>query len=121
MNKYAPTILRLGMSLVFIWFGSQQLLHNADWVAYIPNYAISFSHLSAETLTYINGAFEVIFGLALFFGFKTRIVAFLLALHMLDITYTVGYNPVGVRDFGLALATVSLFLNGPSPFGIDEN
>ena len=111
-QKYAPKVLRLGLSLVFIWFGTQQILHTAMWTGLIPAWIVSISHLSAHTLVLFNGSFEIVFGLCLLFGYFTRVAALLLALHMLDITYVVGYNDVGVRDFGLSMAAVAAFLWG---------
>jgi len=65
--------------------------------------------LSAVTLVHLNGVFEIIFGTALLLGFFTQLSAFLLALHMLDITFTVGFDSIGVRDFGLSIATIVIF------------
>jgi hypothetical protein len=31
---------------------------------------------------------------------------------MAEITFVVGYSAIGVRDFGLAMAALSVFLNG---------
>ena len=120
IQPYAPTVLRVGLSLVFLWFGSQQLLHTSSWVGLIPDSVVSISGFSAVTLVYINGTFEVVFGLCLFLGFFTRISALLLAIHLLQITFIVGYNDVGVRDFGLSMATISVFLFGPSKCSLDE-
>jgi hypothetical protein len=38
---------------------------------------------------------------------------------MLDITYVVGFDAVGVRDFGLAIATVAIFMFGVDRFSLD--
>ncbi len=119
MKKYASTVLRIGLALVFVWFGFQQLSNTAMWVKMIPQMVIDLSGLTAQTLVHFNGAFEVVFGLALLIGFHTRIVALFLALHILDITLVVGYNAIGVRDFGLSLATIAVFLHGTSPLSLD--
>ena len=118
-KNLAPIILRMGLSLVFLWFGWQQLANTDAWVGLIPDYALNLSSVSAETLVRFNGSFEIVFGLCLLFGFFTRISAFLLALHMVHITVTVGYNGIGVRDFGLTVAVISLFLLGENAFSLD--
>jgi len=120
LKLFAPVVLRIGLSLVFIWFGSQQLLNTKMWIGLIPQSVISISHLSATTLVHFNGAFEIVFGLALLIGISTRVVAFLLALHIIDIMFVVGYGPIGVRDFGLSVATVAIFLNGADFFTVDR-
>ena len=120
LEHYAPSVLRYGMTLVILWFGCQQFLHTDVWTAYVPDSAVAISHLSVNTLVYINATFELIVGFCLLFGWQTRIVALLLALHLLDITYVVGYGEIGVRDFGLAIATFVVFMNGSDLLCIDK-
>lgn len=110
--RIAPVFLRIGIAIVFIWFGIQQILHANAWVGFIPSWLSGLFSLSAITWVHINGAFEIVFGAALFFGIYTRLSAFLLAFHMIDITLVVGYTSVGVRDFGLAIASIAIFLFG---------
>lgn len=112
LELWAPVVLRLGMSAVTLWFGFQQLFDAEAWVAYVPDSMVALTHLSAVTLVYLNGAFEVIFGSLLVFGWQTRIVALLLSLHLFDIMWMVGYGEIGVRDFGLAVAMFVVFMNG---------
>lgn len=119
MKMYAPTVLRIGIAIVFLWFGMQQLLHTAMWIGLIPKSVIAISGLTAATLVHFNGSFEIVFGLCLLFGFFTRTTALLLALHMLDITYVVGYGATGVRDFGLSIGAISLFLYGIDSVSLD--
>jgi len=118
MKKASSIVLRVGIAIVIIWFGIQQLVNPTQWVAYLPTWInhLPFSQLS---IIYINGWFETVFGIMLLFGFYTRFVSILLALHMLDIAYTVGYGAIGVRDFGLAISTLSIFLYGMSPLSVD--
>jgi uncharacterized membrane protein YphA (DoxX/SURF4 family) len=110
---YAPSILRYGMAIVILWFGTEQLMHPELWTAYIPDSIVSMAHMSALTLVHVNAAFELIFGVLLLFGIQTRIVALLLALHLFNIMWTVGYGEIAVRDFGLAVATLVVSMNGP--------
>ena len=109
------------MAAVILWFGIQQFLHTETWTAYVPDSATALTHLSATTLVYINGTFEVLFGFLLVFGIQVRLTALLLALHLLDIMYVVGYGEIGVRDFGLALATLVVSMNGPDAFSLQSS
>lgn len=118
LELYAPAVLRYGMVAVILWFSSQQFLHTNDWTAYVPDSVAAMTHLSAVSLVYINAGFELLFGIFLLFGWHTRIVAFLLALHLFDIMYVVGYGQIGVRDFGLAVATFVIFMNGPDVLSV---
>ncbi|MDD5050701.1 MAG: DoxX family protein [Candidatus Pacebacteria bacterium] len=107
MKKYAPLVLRIAISFVLLWFGTQQLLHPQMWVKILPPWTTSLP-FAPLTLIAINSWFEIIFGIALLVGFQTRIVALVLALHIFDIAYTLGYGSVAIRDVGLALATLSI-------------
>ncbi len=119
MKMWGPCVVRLGMALVFLWFGTQQLMHTTMWISLIPQSIMNLSHLSAEVLVRFNGVFEIVFGLLLLIGFFTRTAALLLALHLLNIMFVVGYNSIGVRDFGLALATFSIFFYGADCCSLD--
>ena len=99
MKIYAPAVLRLGMVAVILWFSLQQFLHNDQYTAYVPDLVVALSHLSAGMLVFFNAVFELVFGILLAFGWQTRIVSLLLALHLFDIMYTVGYGQIGTRDF----------------------
>ncbi len=123
MQKAAPVVLRIGLALVFLWFGADQLMHTAKWVGLIPGwltgkaYFFSVFNFQATTLVHFNGAFEIVFGICLLFGLFVRVVTLLLALHMMHITLTLlmasGITAVSVRDVGLSFAAVTLFLLGP--------
>ncbi|MEK6856700.1 MAG: hypothetical protein AABX49_01665, partial [Nanoarchaeota archaeon] len=64
--------------------------------------------------------FEVVFGLLLLIGLFTKIVSLILALHLLVISFSLGYNDIAVRDFILSLATFSIFLNGKDKLCLDK-
>lgn len=120
LETYAASVLRYGLSGVILWFGLQQFLHADAWIAYVPDSVVAFSHLSVTTLVYFNAVFELVFGSLLLFGWQTRVVAFLLAAHLFDIMYVVGYGEIGVRDFGLAVATFVVFMHGSDPLCIQQ-
>ncbi len=104
-------VLRVGIGLVIIWFGLQQVTNPSGWTAYLPSFVKSLP-LSEISFVYLNGYFEIIFGVLMIAGFYLRIVALLLAIHMAGIVFSVGYNEIGVRDFGIFIALVSIFLYG---------
>ncbi len=123
MNKLknlSPIILRIGLVLVFLWFGVNQIIDPVSYVDFLPDWLIKISPVSATMIVYLNGAFEIVFGTALLFGFFTRFVACLLFLHMADIAFTVGLNDIGIRDFGLAVATLAIWINGADFLTLDS-
>ena len=119
LKKYSAPLLRIAMSLVFIYFGFQQITSPAEWTGFIPDVALSFG-ISALNIVIINSLVELILGTFMLIGLFTRISSALLAIHLLVISLSLGFNPLGVRDFGLTLATFAVFLNGPDDFCIDK-
>ena len=120
LTLFAPAITRIGMSLVFLWFGFQQFLHTTSWIGFIPQWIIKYSPVDAVTLVHFNGAVELVFGFALLFGLFVRTTATILALHMAHITLIVGYDAIGVRDFGLVVATSGVALYGPDLLSVEQ-
>jgi uncharacterized membrane protein YphA (DoxX/SURF4 family) len=120
VQKISPAFLRIGMALVFIWFGYSQLTDPTSWLDFIPQSVISISGMTANTLVFLNGIFEVVFGVSLLLGFFTRFVALILALHLIDITYIVGFDSIGVRDFGLSVAILAVWMNGADWLTLDN-
>ncbi|TSC61143.1 MAG: hypothetical protein Athens041674_868 [Parcubacteria group bacterium Athens0416_74] len=114
---YAPFVLRASLSLVILWFGVQQVIAPDMWVSWVPVWAYAFG-ISPETLVLTNGSFEVLAGVLLLAGISTRIVAFVLFLHMTLLVREFGATPVGVRDFGLAMGLLTLALDDRSKWSL---
>ncbi len=119
MKKYSSLILRIGIGLVIIWFGTQQLINPASWYGFLPTWTNNIP-VSHTAFIYLNGWFEVCFGILLILGLYTKIVAGLLTLHLLGIVFSVGYSPIGVRDFGLTIALLSIFLSEENWFSMHK-
>lgn len=119
MEKAAPIVMRVGLVILFLWFGSSQLHDPTMWTSYLPAFLGNF-HVSLASLVQVNGLFEVIGAILLGIGCYTRFVAGLLALHLFGIAFTVGLNSVGMRDIGLSFATLSLCLSGAGAWSLDN-
>ncbi len=107
-NERGFLILRLSLAIVFLWFGFSQLMDGVNWVYLVPEWAVNIIHLPPAMIVLGNGLFEVVAGTLLAMGFFVRPIAVLLALHLALIAFELGLTPVGVRDFGLTMATLSL-------------
>ena len=105
-------VIRVGLSGVLIWFGAQQLLSPQDWTGYIPEEILTLSHVGAQTWVLLNGSAEIALGTLLFLGVFVRVAALIMGLHLVMIAYSLGYNGVAVRDWGLAFALLGLALTG---------
>lgn len=134
-KEYAPVLVRLALALVFLWFGLNQLLDPGSFFGYIPQWiyphSASMVHehslqgihalpLTPHIIVMGNGVFETVFGVLLLLGLFTRVSSLLLSAHLLLIAFSFGYNDLFVRDFGLALATLSVFFNGPDKWCLDR-
>jgi len=100
------------MTAVFIWFGVSQLINTSAWVSLVPGWATGIFGLTAADVVHMNGVFEIIAGCMLVLGIYVRVVALLLGLHLIVIAGELGITAIGVRDFGLSFATLSVALFG---------
>lgn len=120
LKNYSSIFLRIGMGLIIMWFGSQQLLHPDIWTGFLPDFVKSFP-ITAISFVYLNGWFEVFASLLLIMGLFTRTVALLMALHLLGIVFSLGYDATAMRDLGLVIALISIFLNSKDSLSIDSS
>lgn len=112
-RAFAPVVLRLGLSVLFLWFGLSQLAEPSLWVGWVPLWATGLTGFQPETVVLLNGALEVVGGVLLSLGLLVRLTALVLAAHLFVITYGIGPTEIGFRDFALACATLALALGGP--------
>ena len=112
-------LTRISLALVFLYFGISQLTSPEQFVGWLPAEATLFP-FSDTTLIILNGGLELFAGILLLLGLFSRLAALILGLHLLAITISIGYTEIGVRDFGLAIATIALSLTGPGAFAIDK-
>ena len=119
LKEYGPIVLRISLSLVFLWFGLTGVFNTEQFIGYVPEFAYSLP-ISIESIVILNGVFEIILGILLITGLFTRIIAFILFLHTLIIMFLLGYNDIAVRDFGIALATLAIAFNGPDNWSLDR-
>lgn len=108
--EWGILVLRLGLAALFLWFGISQLVDSVNWVSWVPEWAVNTLHIPPAMIVLANGAFEVIAGALIACNILTRWAALVLALHLAVITAEIGMTQIGVRDFGLTMATLALAL-----------
>lgn len=118
-QNLSTLVLRIGIASVYLWFGIQQFLHVDEWTGYLPEWTNKITFLTQSQFIYVNATMEIILVTFLLIGFFTRISAFILAIHLAIITYEMGFTAVGVRDFGLTMATLAIALAPVSTHSID--
>ena len=105
-------ILRFGLALVFLYFGISQILDQSRWIYFVPDRFLNFyiSEILKSKIVFLNGIFDTVIALSLISGLFIRIFSFLGFIHLLSITiFSLGFEPSGIRDLGLAFAMLSLF------------
>ncbi|MSS74151.1 DoxX family protein [Candidatus Pacearchaeota archaeon] len=117
-KDFAFVILRVSMALVFLYFGFQQVYSPDSWTSFVPEFMV-FSGMTANNLVVFNGFLELIFGLFLIIGLYVRFSALILSLHLFGIAFSLGFNPIGIRDFGIAFATLALSIFGSDKYTLD--
>lgn len=119
MKSYAPAVVRIGLCLVFFWFGFNQLMNPARWVGQLPEWS-SLLPLGPQKLVILHGSLEILLASLLLIGLFTRVASFVLSIQLLSIAFGFGLSPSGVRDFGLFFALVAVFLHGPDRLCLDK-
>lgn len=118
LNADIPkALLRISLALVFLYFGISQLTNQTYWIGFVPTFLTTI--LPATKIVFLNGILEVILGTFLLIGLYTRISSLILSLHLAAITLSIGFEPTGIRDFGLTIATLTIFLSNVDQYTLD--
>ena len=114
----ANVILRVSLALVFLYFGISQISDPGAWSVFVPDF-FKVSGISGNNVVLFNGFVELVLGTFLLIGLYVRISALILSLHLFGIAFSIGFNPLGIRDFGLAFATLALYFYGYDRYTVD--
>lgn len=104
----ADTILRMGLGFVFLWFGWSGITNPSFWSDLVPAWTSVIAE--AETLVRLHGIAELVGGLLLFAGIKTRPVAGVLFLILVHTIVLLEPGAIMVRDVGLATGLLAVAL-----------
>jgi uncharacterized membrane protein YphA (DoxX/SURF4 family) len=105
-------ILRLGLAIVFFYFGIFQILDQSKWIYFVPDRFLNFyiNEILKSKIVFLNGIFDTVIALSLISGIFIKIFSILGFIHLLSIVFfSLGFEPSGIRDLGLAFAMLSLF------------
>ncbi|GIW66607.1 MAG: hypothetical protein KatS3mg095_0505 [Candidatus Parcubacteria bacterium] len=122
MEDYGKLILRIGLGIVFLYFGISQLITPERWIDLIPE--VKFIYLNdifKQKIIIMNGIFDCLIGTGFILGIFIKIISLLATLHLLFIFFfSLGFTPSGFRDLGLALASLSLFFLSAGNFKLKK-
>ena len=115
--------LRAGIGVVFLLFGLDKLSNPAHWVVFFPSFLskilTSQSGLSVYQFLRFQGLIESIVGVQLLLGVMTRPTAASAFLILALIIYALGFDQIGIRDFGLLLSAFGIICLGPGGWSLD--
>ncbi len=117
-SEIGKIVLRISLALVFLYFGIMQLNDPSAWSGFVPEF-MTLSFLSANNIVVFNGFMEVVLGTFLVVGLYVRFASLIMSLHLFGIALSIGFYPLGIRDFGLAFATLALFFLGVDRYTVD--
>jgi uncharacterized membrane protein YphA (DoxX/SURF4 family) len=121
MNDYGKLILKVGLGIVFIYFGVNQIMNPEMWVDLLPSFLNNLNFFQPESLIFLNGTFDILVGFCLILGLFLKIISLLAFLHLISIfIFSLGFTQSGIRDFGLALASLSLFFSEDDKFSLSR-
>jgi len=119
MIDYGKLVLRIGLGLVFLYFGLNQLIEPTRWVDLIPETFTKF--IDPKIIIYLNGIFDILIAFFLFCGIFIKIISILGFIHLIGVSlFSLGFTPSGIRDLGLAFAILSLYFFGEDGFNIKK-
>ncbi len=110
-QDWAPTVARLALGLVLLWFGLHELIQPSLWTGYVP--AIPQSSGLALGMVLVHGWVLVLLGAALLLGIAPRVASAVSALLLLEIvlslSFTGGVSDIVARDLGVFGLAVAVF------------
>jgi uncharacterized membrane protein YphA (DoxX/SURF4 family) len=119
LEYYAPTVLRIGMAAIFLWFGIAQVMSPGQWTSQVPEIIAGFAE-NTELTVFLAGIAEIILGGMLLLGVLTRIVSWILVALTAVILSGIGYNSDGVMAFSMLIGMLTVAMTRNDPLRIDN-
>ena len=112
--RYSQFVLRVGLAVVFLWFGVDKFIHPQYWLdAWVPQAVQTFAGhagMNPRELVNLIAMFEVLVGISLVTGFFMRYFA---AAAIVFLLVNFGFNGIQLelaRDIGLLGGLVALVI-----------
>ena len=121
MKEHATVSIRLGLGVVFGWFGVDKFIHPEAWFKWVPAWVSGIAPVPPNMMMYAQGGLEVLIALFLVLGLFTRVIAVIASVLLAGIILSSGgIHDITIRDLGLFSAALSLAFSGASVFSIDR-
>ncbi|MEK7151627.1 MAG: DoxX family membrane protein [Patescibacteria group bacterium] len=113
-SKFSYLVLRLGLAVVFLWFGIDKIFHPVYWLnAWVPDSIESLIlrfNIGLTEFVYLNGIFEMLVGLSLITGIFIRALSILAIIFLINVVIFVGISEVTIRDVAIIGGFISVVL-----------
>ena len=107
--KLSPVfILRIGLGLTLIYASLHMFMDPMAWLGFIPHWVNAV--INPQTFLIIHSAFELVLGVLLLCGWLLPGASLLVFLYFVSILIFYGVDDLTFRDFGLAMAALTLFV-----------
>lgn len=109
--KTVQLILRLGLAIVFISFGVDQLVHGEVWFAYLPSFLHWIAFGNHAFFMQMHALGNIALGILLLTGYFHPWVAGFATVWLASITIATFFVDwtIAVRDLGLAATALALY------------
>ncbi len=122
-SHYGTLVARIGIGLVFLWFGVDKFIHVTNWIGWIPDWMARIIPISLIYFMYLQGAIEAIIGILMIVGYKVRFASLVAVITLFGVEIAMigtGQTEMMLRDGGLLAASLSLFFTGSNCLSIDN-
>ena len=103
--RYSNIFLRLGLAVVFIWFGVDKFLNPEYWLsAWVPQSVLLLASklgIGGMDVVYASGVFELLVGASVLSNIFIKIFSVLAMIFLIIVLFTFGMSEVLIRDVGL--------------------
>lgn len=108
----AKWTLIIGLAFVFGYFGIDKFINPDIWIGWMPTWLEGLLGFTRQQWLSITGATEIFFALLLLIPHRRiqQAGSILVALHLVAIFTQTGWNDIAIRDIGLLMSSVALFL-----------
>ena len=110
VNKTSYHILRVGMSITFIWIGILILKSPESWAGYMQPWAVKLLPVPATQALISTAILDIIIGILFLTDWMTWVAGLLGSLHLVSVLTVSGITDITVRDIGLLVSCVVIMI-----------
>lgn len=110
MREASFHILRVGLSITFLWIGILILKDPQGWSGYIQPWLLDLLPLTPSHIMISTALLDITIGALLLIDKLTWQASLVGALHLVIVLIASGINAITVRDIGLLAGCLALFM-----------